>query len=204
MIILAIIYLVLYLIVCYIGYGAIYDGYNDYPDYSKDNKPGFWSHVIIFNPLNVLIGIGFMIWCIYDLQKELKKDKKIPKKEKEIEYNDILAGMESLRYMMDHPDEMRNVDFINTKHPYSITEAGTRLLIACGGKDYIDDNKDELLNHDVEKLYLKLIGDSKHKRNNFEVINNYVLNNRTFEGQLFGIFTVVDLMTIYFKENYKQ
>lgn len=77
-----IIYSILYLITTYLTWGAITDGKNDYPDY-KNEPVTFWEYVIIYNPLNVIVGLCFVGWIIYDFNKDKKRDKR--KKNKKIE-----------------------------------------------------------------------------------------------------------------------
>jgi hypothetical protein len=70
-----IIYVILYLICAFLTWLGITDGKNEYPDY-KNEPVTFWGYVIIFNPFNFLIVIGFIIWLIYDVHKGEKKEKK--------------------------------------------------------------------------------------------------------------------------------
>jgi len=203
-----IIYLVVYLICTYLAWGVVIGEKNTYPDY-KNEPVTFWDYIIVFNPLNVFIGIGFILWGIYDGIDENKKMKKRKDRklydERDMTHDHILDGIESLHYRMEHLDDVKNkrqVSFLVWESKYVLTDDGIRLLELSGCKKYVDSIKDELLElRYIKSVSLRLFNDSK-KSENFKDINEYFLNNRMYEGTSYNIFTLIDLMICYFENTY--
>lgn len=75
-------------------YGEMIAEYHSYPLYGEGmDKPNFWTYVKVFNPFNVIVGIGFICWVIYDNRKEKKRNKNKPKKIRNKEHEGIYADI---------------------------------------------------------------------------------------------------------------
>lgn len=97
----------------------------------------------------------------------------------------------------------RDREYIDRKSPLSLTEKGKALLLDCGGKDFIDNNKKNLIEainlhhpktaYDVQELSRQVITEQSND-DNFNAIKNFTY----MEG--LALETVINVLGIYLRD----
>lgn len=172
------------------------------------NTANIISIIAIIVTVGLAVITGFIILLV-KLSKIEEKTNRIPGIEDKISILEIKFS--SLISVLTAKKIIGPGEIFNSKSPLELTKLGEDILNITGGKKYVDDHLDYLIDKikqedlksplDIQN-YTEILLFKEENSDNFIAIKNYIYNNPKFKDTIVDIALVINVMRIYLRDKY--